>query len=365
MEDATFFQRQIQLPDIGMHGQQALSNARVLVVGAGGIGCPALLYLAAAGIGHLGIVDGDRISATNLHRQVLFGVSDVGHLKVDIARKELSRKYPWTQISAFPFFIDSSNVQEMVDGWDIVLDATDELTVRYSLSDACIAGKKPLVFGAVSGFSLQFSVLGYDVKSGNAYSVRDVFPARAQPAGNCEVHGTIGFVPAMAAMLQVNQVVRVLLHLDGQFTGRIFTLDLRTMRSLEIGLQATMPNSQHEWLIAESVQDEVQELSWEEFLRIQPTVDSLLLDVRRESDARTFEGWNQMAIPAAELSANLFDLEGYSSIYCFCTSGNSSRKAVALLNKAMSGKTIVSIQGGMRVFANLVTGKKEDERAKT
>jgi rhodanese-related sulfurtransferase len=137
------------------------------------------------------------------------------------------------------------------------------------------------------------------------------------------------------------------------------------MRSLEIGLQATMPNNQHERVTAESVQDEVQELSWEEFLRIQPTVDSLLLDVRRESDARTFEGWNQMAIPAAELSANLSDLEGYSSIYCFCTSGNSSRKAVALLNKAMSGKTIVSIQGGMRVFANLVTGKEEDERAKT
>lgn len=365
MDDATFFQRQIQLPDIGMHGQQALSNARVLVIGAGGIGCPALLYLAAAGIGHIGIVDGDRISATNLHRQILFGFSDIGLRKVDVARQELHRKYPWTQIQTFPFFIDSSNVQEVVDGWDIVLDATDELSVRYVLSDACISGKKPLVFGAVSGFSLQFSVLGYDAKSGHAYSVRDVFPATTQPAGNCEVHGTIGFIPAIAAMLQVNQVVRVLLHLDGQFTGRMFTLDLRTMRSLEIGLQATLQKSQQERLSAEEVQDEAQEISWEEFLRIQPTVDSLLLDVRRESDARTFEGWSQKAIPATDLSANISVLEGYSSIYCFCTSGNSSRKAVALLNKAMSGKTIVSIQGGMRVFANLVTGKEEDERAKT
>jgi len=365
MDDATFFQRQIQLPDIGMHGQQARSTARVLVIGAGGIGCPALLYLAAAGIGHIGIVDGDRISATNLHRQVLFGVSDVGHLKVDIARQELNRKYPWTQISVFPFFIDSSNVQEVLKGWDIVLDATDDLSVRYVLSDACISGKKPLVFGAVSGFSLQFSVLGYDAKSGHAYSVRDVFPATTQPAGNCEVHGTMGFIPAIAAMLQVNQVVRVLLHLDGQFTGRMFTLDLCTMRSLEIGLQAILPNSQPEQLTAKEVQDEVQEISWEEFLRIQPSVDSLLLDVRRESDARTFEGWNQTAIPAADLSANITVLEGYSSIYCFCTSGNSSIKAAALLNKSLSGKTIVSIQGGMRVFANLVTGKEEDERAKT
>ena len=170
------YHRQIILKELGQTGQNQLTHAKVLVVGAGGLGCPALLYLVAAGVGHIGIVDDDVVALSNLHRQVLYGPEDIGQTKATVAQRVLSAQNPEIQLVAYPTRLTTANVWDIVAPYDMVLDGTDNFTTRYLLNDLCVLQQKPLIFGAISQFEGQVSVFNLPQNGITAANYRDIFP---------------------------------------------------------------------------------------------------------------------------------------------------------------------------------------------
>lgn len=234
------FARQIVLPEVGVAGQRRLAQARVLVIGAGGLGSPVALYLAAAGVGTLRIVDDDRVDASNLQRQVLHTTARVGRAKVESATETLHALNPLLVVEAIEQRISSSNVDALVAGCDILVDGSDNLPTRYLLSDAAVKHGLPLVYGAVERFSGQVSVFHPQSNRGHAPCYRCLFPEPPPPdqAPNCAEVGVIGVVPGVIGLLQASETIKLLLHLGEPLIGRLLLFDALGARFRELALPA-------------------------------------------------------------------------------------------------------------------------------
>jgi len=225
--------RHLTLPSIGMVGQQRLKSARVLLVGAGGLGSPLGLYLAAAGIGCIGVVDSDRVEASNLQRQVLFGQSDVGRPKVEVAQERIGEINPHVAVEAHGLRLDADNVSELIEPYDVVVDGSDNFPTRYLINDACVLCGKPEVWGAVQRFEGQVAV--FWSQQGPCY--RCLFP-EPPPAGmvpSCAQAGVLGMLPGMVGAMQANEVIKLLVGAGQPLIGRLLVLDalaaaVRTVR---------------------------------------------------------------------------------------------------------------------------------------
>ncbi|HET7361891.1 MAG TPA: HesA/MoeB/ThiF family protein, partial [Salinimicrobium sp.] len=200
------FERQKILPEFGSEGQQKLSTAKVLVIGAGGLGCPALLYLAAAGVGTIGIADGDSISESNLNRQTLFGHNDIGKAKAETAAGILQEKYPDINFQVIPHFLTSENALEVLENYDLVLDGSDNFGTRYMINDACVLLGIPLIMGAIYQYEGQLSVFNYGE---NPVSYRDIYPVppKANEIPNCSETGVLGVLPGIIGNLQAAETI--------------------------------------------------------------------------------------------------------------------------------------------------------------
>lgn len=234
------YARQIVLPEVGIEGQRRLAQARVLVVGAGGLGSPVALYLAAAGVGTLRIVDDDRVEMSNLQRQILHTSARVGHAKVQSAVETLNALNPALRVEAIEQRISSANVDALVDACPVWVDGSDNLSTRYLLSDAAVKHGKPLVYGAVERFSGQVSVFHPGSDRGRAPCYRCLFPEPPPPdqAPNCAEVGVIGVVPGIVGLLQANEVIKLLLGIGESLVGRLLLFDALTARFRELSLRA-------------------------------------------------------------------------------------------------------------------------------
>ncbi len=218
--------RHILLPEIGEQGQRRLKAARVLVVGAGGLGCPAALYLAAAGVGGIHIADGDRVELSNLHRQILFGTRDLGELKAEVAATRLRDLNPEVDARALAFQVNADNVMELLRDVDIVLDGSDRLATRYLTNDACVIAGRPWVSAAIHRFEGQCMV--YVPGAGPCY--RCVFPqAEDDLVPNCAEAGVLGVLPAVMGSLQATETIKLILGLGRSPAGRFLTYDALAM----------------------------------------------------------------------------------------------------------------------------------------
>jgi len=218
------YARQIVMPEIGPQGQALLARSAILVVGAGGLGCPVLQYLSGAGIGRLVLVDPDRVQASNLHRQPLYRMSDVGRLKVDAAADALTAYNPEVAIAAFALRLAPDNVAELVAQADIVVDAADSFAATYVLSDACREAGKPLVSASIVGFA------GYvGAFCGRAPSYRAVFPEMPMQAADCATAGVLGPAVATIGLLQAQMALLLALALDPSPLGRLISFDARRL----------------------------------------------------------------------------------------------------------------------------------------
>lgn len=218
------YSRQRVLPDVGEAGQARLAAASVLVVGAGGLGSPVLSTLAGAGVGRLVVVDHDRVEESNLHRQPLYRMADLGRLKVEAAREALLAYNPHVAVEAAALRLDPGNVDRLVRRADIVVDAADSLAVTYTLSDACRTASKPFVSASVLGH--QGYVGGF---CGGGPSYRAVFPDLPGAAGSCAANGVLGSTVAMVGALEAHMVLQLVLGLEPSPLGRLVTVDLRTL----------------------------------------------------------------------------------------------------------------------------------------
>ncbi|RZA21670.1 MAG: molybdopterin-synthase adenylyltransferase MoeB [Lysobacteraceae bacterium] len=241
--DADFserYSRHLRLPDVGLHGQKALEDARVMLVGAGGLGSPAAYYLGAAGVGTLRIADDDVVERSNLQRQILHTEARIGTAKVESAAAALSALNPRTRIEAVRERVTSENIERLLDGVDVVVDGADNFPVRYLLSDACVKLGKPLVYGAVHRFEGQASVFDAGRHRGDAPCYRCLFPEPPPPeaAPNCADAGVLGVLPGVIGLLQATEAIKLLLGIGEPLRGRLLQFDALSMRFRETRLRA-------------------------------------------------------------------------------------------------------------------------------
>lgn len=212
-EEKRYYKRQTILPELSEEGQLKLKQSRVLIIGAGGLGCPILTYLTSAGVGHLGIMDSDKIELSNLHRQVLFNVEDIGLFKAEVAAHKLAKQNPYINLIALPFRINTNNASKIVQEWDIIVDASDNFTTRYIINDYSVLEDKPFVIGAIDRFYGQ--VITANVKDKNdqrSATYRCLFPdePKQNQSANCNQSGVMGSLTGIIGNLQAWEVIKLI-----------------------------------------------------------------------------------------------------------------------------------------------------------
>jgi molybdopterin/thiamine biosynthesis adenylyltransferase/rhodanese-related sulfurtransferase len=227
------YSRQVLLKEIGAQGQAALALARVLIVGAGGLGSPVLQYLAGAGIGCLGIIDGDTLDASNLHRQPIYALADVGLSKVELARTAVGRVNPTVHVETHPVRLDANNALALIRGYDIVVDCSDNFRTKFLINDAAVLAQRPAVFASVYQYEGQLQV--YEPKPSHA-CLRCLWPDAIADGvvGNCAEAGVLGPVPGTFGSLQAVLTLKILLGMPGQLDGELLLLDFTNFSSLKL-----------------------------------------------------------------------------------------------------------------------------------
>ena len=231
--DRERYKRHLILPDVGEEGQERLSRGRVLVVGAGGLGSPVCLYLAAAGVGTIGIADFDRVDISNLQRQILYSENDVGKSKVQAAAERLQKMNGSLKILTYPDGITEENASEMIAGYDVVVDASDNFKTRYLLSDVCVSQGKPDVYGAICEFAGQVTVFTKDGPCLRCLSPDEPETAVPEASG----FGVLGAIPGVIGCIQAAEVLKLLLGTGDSLAGRMLFVDLKTMNFEEMELE--------------------------------------------------------------------------------------------------------------------------------
>ena len=221
------YQRQNLLLEIGEEGQEKLRKARVLIVGVGGLGCPIALYLCGAGVGHLGLIDDDYVSISNLPRQVLYDETDIGKLKVSCAVRHLQAKNCDIQIDSYPFRLDKENAEALIAKYDIVVDGCDNHDTRYLISDVCHQQQKPYVYAAIGAFRGQAGVLCYDEQTS---TYRTLFPDEEVMCKMKAEKGVIGTTPAVIGSLVANEVIKLIIGYGDVLKNKLFCIDLLTLQ---------------------------------------------------------------------------------------------------------------------------------------
>lgn len=227
MDSTDKYIRQIELPEIGLVGQKRLRQARVLVVGAGGLGCSALQYLASTGVGTLGIVDFDTIALSNLHRQILYTIEDVGAPKVTVAKRQLAKLNPECVINTYNSLLTSKNAQEIIRNYDLIIDATDMIPARYMINDACLELNKPFIYGAIYKYQGQVAVFNY--KQGPTY--RCLFPdPPKEKIQNCDQRGVLPVLPGIIGLMQATEAIKIIIGFGTTLSGYVGLFDLASMQ---------------------------------------------------------------------------------------------------------------------------------------
>jgi adenylyltransferase/sulfurtransferase len=358
--ELTRYSRQISLPQIGVGGQKKLKEASVLIVGAGGLGSPVALYLAAAGIGRLGLIDFDRVDATNLHRQILHGTGDVGRPKVESARARIAEANPEVEVRTWQESLTVENVAEIVRQHDVIVDGTDNFPTRYLVSDACVLLGKPNVYGSVFRFEGQASL--FDARSGPCY--RCLYPT-LPPKGmvpSCEEGGVLGVVPGIIGLIQAAETMKLITGAGETLIGRLLLFDGLTMRFRQMmvpknancpscGDHPTITSLRAEEWSCETETSVADEMTPDEVSRaIEAGEGPFLLDVREgyEWEISRLEG--ATLIPLRTLDVRLSELPRDRHIVVYCRSGARSARAVAMLRERGFG-AVSNLVGGINRWA--------------
>jgi molybdopterin/thiamine biosynthesis adenylyltransferase len=231
-EDRERFSRHLMLPEVGEEGQERLKNARVLIIGAGGLGSPAALYLAAAGVGTIGIADGDRVELSNLQRQIMHGVADAGYAKTASAARSIQGIYPACRVIQIPFMVDHENLPGLLQGYDFVLDATDSLAIKFLINDLCIANGIPFSHGGILRFQGQTMTVVPGISACCRCLFGDLPPEHERQA--CEQDGVFGVLPGVIGTIQAAEALKYVLGIGMLLTGRLLTFDLLGMQFREV-----------------------------------------------------------------------------------------------------------------------------------
>ena len=367
-EEILRYSRHLIMPEVALAGQEKLKEARVLCIGAGGLGSPIALYLAAAGVGTMGIVDFDVVDSTNLQRQIVHSTADVGRLKVESAAEKIHAVNPYVEVKSFATKLTSENALEIFRDFDIVADGTDNFPTRYLANDACVLLGKPYVYASVFRFEGQASV--FALPGGPCY--RCLYPEPPPPGmvPSCAEGGVLGVLPGLLGVIQATEVVKLILGSGHSLAGRLLLVDALTMRFREVrvtqdpacpvcGVNPTI----HELIDyeefcgvrgEENVPDaEVPEISPEELKRRFDNGEDLLVIDVREPHEREICYLPGHSIPLGDLPKRVHELDSAREIIAYCKVGARGAQAVAFL-RSIGFKHVKSLSGGIDAWAERV-----------
>lgn len=357
------YQRHLSLVGFGPAGQEALKRGSVLVIGAGGLGCPALLYLAAAGVGRIVVVDGDRVDVSNLQRQVLYTSDDAGQLKAEAAARRLRALNPYLTIEPHAERFTRDNALALVRSVDVVLDGSDNFPTRYLVNDACVLGDRPLVYGAIQGFEGQLSVFNW--RGGPTY--RCLFPEPPEPGTvqNCAEAGVLGVLPGLIGTAQACEVIKLLTGIGEPLSGRLLLWDALAMRTQTVTLAADPrsrdirelpPEGYGETCAVPEIEANAEEIGIDEFRAARAAGRRWqLVDVR--------EGWERVAVGTIEPDVHLpmsdlarGETKGLATLdpnlptVVYCAVGQRSLAGARAMREYLGYRAVVSLRGGIQAW---------------
>ena len=360
-EDLARYSRHVLLREVGIEGQRRLQRAKVLIVGAGGLGSPIALYLAAAGVGEIGLVDFDRVDISNLQRQILYSTEDVGERKVEAARRRIRAANPHVRVAVHEASLSRENAMEILRPYDVVVDGTDNFATRYLVSDACVLLGKPNVYGSIYRFEGQASV--FDARSGPCYRCLYSEPPPPGMVPSCGEAGVLGVLPGLIGLVQATETVKLILGLGETLVGRLMLYDALAMRVRELEVRKD-PNcvicgphaTQHELIDYPAFCGTVASGN-EPAGRPEITPSTLatelrgpeapmLIDVREPGEWAIARIDGARLIPQGELAECLDELTSARSLVLYCKSGERSRDAADLLLN-LGFRNVRSLRGGI------------------
>lgn len=375
-EEIVRYARHLVLPEVGRAGQEKLKRARVLCVGAGGLGSPILMYLAAAGIGHLGIVDFDVVDASNLQRQIIHGTGDIGRAKAESAREAIRRLNPHVEVLLHPARLERANALELIEPYDIVADGTDNFATRYLVNDACVLLKKPNVYGSIFKFEGQASFFAPSL-GGPCY--RCLFPEPPPPGvvPSCAEGGVFGVLPGIIGCIQATEIIKFTLGQGDLLLNRLLLFNALEMKFREIKLRrdpqcplcGTSPTltrlidyDQFCGMKNPRPAPGPDEVSVQDMRRAlnDPTLDITLMDIREDYEYAACHLPGAMHLPGSQLAERYPELDPTRTLYLYCQHGIRSLQALAFLREH-GYDHLKSVQGGLSAF--LAEGGAEGERA--
>ncbi|MEO6833569.1 MAG: HesA/MoeB/ThiF family protein [Chitinophagaceae bacterium] len=355
------YQRQILLPAFGIAAQEKLFQAKVLMIGAGGLGCPALQYLAAAGVGTIGIIDFDVVELSNLQRQTLFNPEDIGKNKARRAADRLRIFNPEIQIRVFTEKLDQKNALEIIDYYDIIIDGTDNFATRYMVNDACVILNKPLVYGAVLGFEGQVGVFNLeDSNSGIRVNYRDLFPNPPEPeyAPSCNEAGVLGVLPGIIGTMQASEAIKIITGIGKPLCNTILSynalnnLFYEFLVSPAIESDGSIPKEEeafkdfnYEWFCGAA--HDIPEIELEEFDTLRKQESISIIDVRELEELPIINQFSVIKIPLSTFEDELKNILTNRKIVLICQTGKRSLKAARLLQTVYPKCIILSLSGGI------------------
>lgn len=330
------YQRQLVLPDFGKKGQQKLADAKVLVVGAGGLGVPVLQYLTGMGIGAITIVDGDDITLSNLQRQVMYSTGDVGKKKVEVAKEVLQRLNPETTIEAITSMLSSENADQLIKDHQVVIDCTDNIESRYLINDSCMKFKTPFVYGALYRHEGHVSVFNHKKN----FNYRDVYPDDSAKVENCNEIGVLGMLPGMIGCYQAMEAVKIIAEIGETLEGKLLVIDALNTDHHIFELVKTDAKSN-----VKEEENPLEEswISWEELNELNPS-SYHLLDVRPSNVYESFHDPRFESMPMELLPG--FVPEKSKEIILVCQKGITTRLASAILKTEFPDTTVHQLKGG-------------------
>ena len=367
-EQLTRYSRHFILPEIGEEGQKKLLRSKVLLIGAGGLGSPLGLYLAAAGVGTLGLVDFDKVDLSNLQRQILHTHDEIGKPKVDSAERRIKAMNPDTKVIKHPIQLTSANALEVLAPYDIVIDGTDNFPTRYLTNDACVFLKKPNIYGSI----FRFDGLATVFKTDEGPCYRCLYPEPPPPGlvPSCAEGGVLGILPGVIGLIQATEAIKLLVGIGRTLVGRLLVYDAlqMTFRELKLKKDPQCPvcgkNPTVTQLIdyqqfcglgcgASGEEDEIKEISAGELKQlIDSKGDFILIDVREPFEHQIAKIAGAKLIPLGQLPARLNELEAFRSkeIVAHCHHGGRSRRALELL-RSKGFKRLKNVAGGIDAWS--------------
>ncbi|MCF6295671.1 MAG: HesA/MoeB/ThiF family protein [Flavobacteriaceae bacterium] len=348
------YSRHIVLKEIGQRGQDKLSKAKVLVVGAGGLGCPVLQYLTAAGIGTIGIIDFDNVEESNLQRQILFGTSSLGKNKAIAAKQRLQDLNNTITIHTYPEKLTHKNALKLFNDYDIIVDGTDNFATRYLINDASIITGKPLVYGAIYKFEGQVSVFNYQ----NGASYRCLFPTppKEGTVPNCSEIGVLGVLPGIIGSMQANEVLKIILGLGNLLSGKLFCYNALTTQTTTLKINRVESEINKVLSKKESFQNTNEELNCDFYVPEISIEEAFkkkniqFIDVRENDELPKVEELNPTYIPLSELENRLDNIDLKKEIIIFCQVGIRSKTAVSILQKHNINKSYSIKEGASEIL---------------